>query len=138
VALHRPINLASRQRIGAATALVFLANLVAVGWHEARTQHARCAEHGEMVDVTEVAAAEPGAAPSAQDGLKAAPPGAPGTDDDHCSLCASAIGAATTKQRIAELSATHLVELVATAADEPFRPIALLHVAPKGSPPVRA
>lgn len=126
---------ASRQRIGAATALVFLANLVAAGWHDARTLHTRCAEHGELVDVQAVAAGESVATSSSQDSLKAAPFAAHRMGDDHCTLCAGAIGVATPKHRTAESSATQFVQLVAAAADEPFRPIALLRVAPKSSPP---
>jgi hypothetical protein len=116
-------------------ALVFVLTSVFGMVHEATTAHARCAAHGELVDIDSAAA--PVAGPADRT-ITTAPALARGHGDEHC-LLASAVRASRIAPRPPTLvAAIATIDSIATPPLEPAsaRASGLYRIAPKTSPPV--
>ena len=122
-----------RRALGAAAiAALLLVTTLLAGWHEATVVHARCAEHGELVDVAA------GERPLGEHQI-AARDAAPAGDHDHCTLCPRAHDGAPPAiafVRAAMPPATPVAE--AAPREVAIVAVRTLRIAPKTSPPDRA
>lgn len=133
---HSPLVL---RLASAALALLCVAAPLLGSLHEATESHARCLEHGELLDLAATQTAPPhqpaftGETPVADED-----PAAPHeTSHQHCLVVASAAQRALFRepQRLAEASAeVDLAQPIALSL-APTQSLELLHVAPKSSPP---
>jgi hypothetical protein len=121
----------------ALAALVFVLTSVFGVVHEATTAHARCAAHGELVDIDGAGAAAAVAGP-ADHTMGTAPALARGHGDEHC-LLASAVRASRISPRPPTLVAA-IATIAALVTPGPElaagRAAGLYRIAPKTSPPV--
>ncbi|WP_437956250.1 hypothetical protein WME76_33075 [Sorangium sp. So ce119] len=130
--------------------LALLAQLSGLA-HALLVRHARC-EHGELVHVGALVDAGHGAARAALPAAAAAPPqaegGAPGPgdrvaaqdalphlDDDHCDAFALRGQLGAPVHRVGEATLLEVLRLAALRPSPEVRPIPLLILAPKSSPP---
>jgi hypothetical protein len=117
----------------AAMAVLLLACTLLAGWHEATVRHARCVDHGELVEVGAAGARVVGDQQiAAHDGTSTEP-------HDHCALCPRTHDGTPP-------ALTHVavpMRSVAPVAPRALRPrIVIAHgivrLAPKTSPPDRS
>jgi hypothetical protein len=139
VLCRTPLARIRRARVAASifAMLALFAQLGSIA-HLAVVKHVTCAEHGEMVDVAD----QPGAVAAHVDS-RAAERRFDGADElahghDHCPMAAfrrqRVLARATERPLSLPATATHRFILGARAT--PARAIALLHLAPKSSPPL--
>jgi hypothetical protein len=121
-----------RRLAATAIAAVLLLTTLLAGWHEATVIHARCADHGELIDV---AAGER----SLGEHRIAAHDGAPAGEHDHCTLCPRAHdGAPPAIAFIPAVAPAVAPVAVVTPRDADILSVRTLRIAPKTSPPDRA
>lgn len=126
----------SPRKLGVLTLAITLL-LVQLGgaWHLAWKDHARCAEHGEWIDVDHTVTAASAAAPSHGPQVDAA--GSSSRAHDHCTILeASRVRGITWDGGLAASPAKPVVRACLTPAVEPVEiGFELYLLAPKHSPP---
>ena len=124
---------ARRRAIGAAAlAIVVAAVTLLADWHQATVIHAQCAEHGELYHVA-------AAGHRVADHRIAARDGAASDEHDHCELCPRAHDGTPPRPAIvrAPMPPAAPAPIAAPRVVAIATGVAILHHAPKTSPPLQ-